>query len=473
MGTVFRARDPKIDRIVAIKTVTVSGASTQQEEEYRKRFFREAQAAGKLSHPGIVTIYDVGEDTAAETPFIVMEFIAGQTLESWITDVNQAPPSIEESLKIVKQIAEALDYAHSQHIVHRDIKPANIMLVGRERRPKIADFGIAKLTQSDFTAAGEILGTPSFMSPEQLNGGRVDGRSDVFSLGVILYWMLTGEKPFKGDTATVLFQVACQNPTPATQRNGLLNPDHDYVVDRMLAKDTGQRYQTGAELALDLEDLLHNRAPRSISRNDYVRPERTLIRRPTAAPQSTAVSHSLPPAEYTDELLSAMRHVWMAGIGALLRLQPHAAKLKARFDGLPRNMRIGVIVAVVAMVAMPVTYKLAKAAIIRLQPSAPLEVRVSHTLRSADLSIWADDYLVLEGKLTGAVRKQLFRTTVQGSFSETAGVPVGKRRIRVRVSSVEDGFEQSKELEGEFKEDKKQSLVINASGRSLLITFTD
>ena len=473
MGTVFKARDPKIDRVVAVKTITVSGVSPQQEEEYRKRFFREAQAAGKLSHPGIVTIHDIGEDPATGTPFIVMEFIAGQTLERWLTDASQTAPTVEQSLRLVKQIAEALDYAHSEHIVHRDIKPANIMLIGNEHRPKIADFGIAKLTQSDFTAAGDVLGTPSFMSPEQLNGGVVDGRSDIFSMGVILYWMLTGEKPFTGATSTVLFQVACQNPVPPTRRNALLSPEHDYIVDRALAKDPELRYKTAGELAVDLEDLLEGRSPTSQSARNEAQAERTLVQQAPALPVSTINFGTAPPLAYTEELISTARHLWTAGKEAAQKLSPHAAALKSRFDGLPRKMRAGVLVAIVALVAVPMTYKLARAAIIRAQPSVPLEVRVSHTLRSAELSVWADDYLVLEGKLTGATRRQMFRTTVQGSFAETASVPAGKRVIRVRVSSPEDGFDQSKELEGEFTKDKKPALIINAIGESLNITLRD
>src|SRR5262249_11154828 len=148
-----------------------------------------------------------------------MEFIDGRTLESWLTNPEEPTPTTDEALRLTKQIAEALHYAHMEQIIHRDIKPANIMVVGTERRAKIADFGIAKLAHSDFTAAGQILGPPWFLSPEQLNGEFVDGRSDIFSLGGILYWMLTGVKPFTGSTTTVLFQVACQNPPAVTECN--------------------------------------------------------------------------------------------------------------------------------------------------------------------------------------------------------------------------------------------------------------
>jgi len=260
MGTVYRARDPKIDRIVALKTITVAGIGPADEEEYRQRFFREAQAAGKLSHGGLVTIFDVGEDEKSKTPFIVMEFIEGKTLEE--LGRGERLPT-ETALGLIQQIAEALDYAHGRKIIHRDIKPANIIVTG-EGRAKITDFGIAKLAMTQFTQPGQVLGTPAYMAPEQLSGGAVDGRSDIFSLGVILYWLLTGDKPFAGDTTTaVSFKIVYQEPIPATQINPSLSPEFDYMLSRALAKDAAGRYQRGRELAEDLADLLDGRPPRS------------------------------------------------------------------------------------------------------------------------------------------------------------------------------------------------------------------
>ena len=293
MGTVYRARDPKIERVVAIKTVRVIGTTPEQETEYRRRFFREAQAAGKLSHPGIVTIHDVGEDEATQTPYIVMEYVEGRTLESLLTDPGLEPRSLNASLELIKQVAEALDYAHTYSIVHRDIKPANIRVTA-EGRAKITDFGIAKLTQSEFTVPGQILGTPAYLSPEQLKGIPIDGRSDLFALGVILYWMLTGQKPFAGDTSTVLYKVACEDPPPVTQLNPALPPELDRVVSGALAKDPASRYQRGKELADDLDDLLHGRVPR---RAGGVLPpaalERTLIEPRPAVPVEKRVEKTV------------------------------------------------------------------------------------------------------------------------------------------------------------------------------------
>src|SRR5262245_15475458 len=253
MGTVYQARDPRIARVVAIKTISVQAAEGT-DEEYRQRFFREAQAAGKLAHPGIVTIHDIGEDESTRTPYIVMECIDGQTLENKMRSAGQRLP-LATTLELIKQIADALDYAHAQGIVHRDIKPANI-IVTPDERAKIADFGVAKLTLNEYTMPGQVLGTPSYMSPEQLSGEPVTGQSDLFSLGVILYSMLTGDRPFSADTVTALtFQVVYQDPTPVTELNTSLGREFDHVIARVLAKKPADRYQRGSDLASDLDDL--------------------------------------------------------------------------------------------------------------------------------------------------------------------------------------------------------------------------
>jgi len=255
MGAVFQARDPKIGRIVAIKTISVPQSTPQEMEKYRQRFFREAQAAGRLSHPGIVHIYDVDEDSTTHTAFIVMEYVAGRTLDQRVADSGPARLPTDLALNLVQQIAEALDYAHSQEIVHRDVKPSNI-IVTEEGCAKIADFGIAKLAFGEVTIPGQILGTPAYMSPEQLNGKPIDGRSDLFSLGVIAYWLLAGEKPFAGDTlTTVSLQVLSKDPTPPTQINSSLNSAFDYILARALAKEPDKRYQRGKEFSLDIQDV--------------------------------------------------------------------------------------------------------------------------------------------------------------------------------------------------------------------------
>ncbi|PYX85825.1 MAG: hypothetical protein DMG68_17085, partial [Acidobacteria bacterium] len=261
MGVVYKARDPKIERLVAIKTIALRGQNAKDEREFRERFFNEARAAGRLVHPRIITIFDVSEELERHDPFIVMEYVAGQSLEEHLSSGRKQP--LANGLQLVQEIAEALDYAHTQGIVHRDIKPANIMLT-EEGHAKIADFGVAKLNLSSLTVSGNTLGTPAFMSPEQLNGEAVDGRSDLFSLGVILYTLLTGYRPFQGNSAlTVSFKVVNREPVPISALDPNLSPGLDYVVSRSIAKNPAERYQTGMEMALDLQDVQQNFIPRS------------------------------------------------------------------------------------------------------------------------------------------------------------------------------------------------------------------
>ena len=220
MGSVFKAKDPAVGRIVALKTIHTTALEGAQSEEYRTRFYREARASGVLAHPGIVPVFDVGEDQGA--PFLVMEFVEGRTLGEAIKKGERF--TLDRVCEIGQQIAEALGYAHRQGVIHRDIKPANILMTSKEvygsERPRITDFGIAKLASSDITTTGQLLGTPSFMPPEQFTGSPIDGRADLFSLGVILYSLATGEQPFPGETMTaVSYKVVYTEPVPPAKLN--------------------------------------------------------------------------------------------------------------------------------------------------------------------------------------------------------------------------------------------------------------
>lgn len=251
MGVVYHAIDPNIGRPVAIKTIQLGGIRKPDEQErLRERLFREARSAGILSHPGIVTIYDVEQQ--GEVAYIAMEYVDGPTLDQLLSDPQPLAP--KRILGILLQTAAALDYAHAKGIVHRDIKPANIMIAG-DGSSKITDFGIAKITASEqFTMTGSIVGTPHYMSPEQVQGQPVDGRSDQFSLAVIAYEMLTGEKPYTGEhLTTVVYKIVAEEPMAPHRVNSTLGGAIDGVLRKGLAKRPDGRYKTCSEFieALD------------------------------------------------------------------------------------------------------------------------------------------------------------------------------------------------------------------------------
>ena len=250
MGIVYLGKDPKINRLVAIKTMMLDdGSDAASTKEIKERFFREAESAGTLNHPNIVRIFDAGEEQ--DVSYIAMELLDGKDLVEYTGKDKLLPP--EQAMEYVAIVADALDYAHAQGIVHRDIKPANIMLL-KNGTIRVADFGIARITASSKTATGTVMGTPSYMSPEQVAGKKVDGRADLFSLTVALYEFLTGEKPFKGGDGigTLLFQIANDPHPDPIAVNPRLPPCVKTIIDKGLAKNPDQRYARGSELAAAL-----------------------------------------------------------------------------------------------------------------------------------------------------------------------------------------------------------------------------
>lgn len=243
MGIVYRGHDPDLDRTVAIKTFRKDTLDKSESTELLERFKREAQAGGRLQHPNIVSIYDYDED--ADVAFIAMEIIRGKELKEFF-DGNQRFAA-KDAVRLMSQLLDALEYAHRHGVVHRDIKPANLILMD-DGTLKITDFGIARLESSTLTQAGTVLGTPTYMSPEQFMGQTVDGRSDLFSSGVILYQFLTGEKPFIGSSiTTIMHKVLKEEPISPSELNVQVPPAFDAVVKKAIAKRPDDRYQTAAE----------------------------------------------------------------------------------------------------------------------------------------------------------------------------------------------------------------------------------
>jgi eukaryotic-like serine/threonine-protein kinase len=257
MGLVYLGKDPTIQRFVAIKTMRLDQIDEKDKlQEIKSRFFREAESAGRLSHPNIVTIYDAGEEN--ELGYIAMELVEGQSLREWSRKPNLLPPT--DIVQTLASVADALDYAHQQGVVHRDIKPANIMIT-KDRLVKVMDFGIAKMVSSSNTQTDVVLGTPTYMSPEQIAGKKVDGRSDVFSLGVVLFELLTGQPPFTADNLPAILFAIAHNPHPELQTlRQDLPPMVQEIMNRALQKDLPQRYRRAGELAQDLRACLHSLA---------------------------------------------------------------------------------------------------------------------------------------------------------------------------------------------------------------------
>jgi eukaryotic-like serine/threonine-protein kinase len=277
MGVVYKARDPLIDRTVAIKTVGLD-LSPDESAAFEQRFFREAKSAGRLNHPNIVTIHDVGRSNGSA--YIAMEFLQGRSLREILDSGVVLPP--ERIADIVAQVADGLAFAHENGVVHRDIKPANIMVLDNGG-VKITDFGIALLPTGSRTLVGTVFGSPKYMSPERIAGHKVDGRSDIFSLGTVLYELLTGFTPFfGGDLKTVLDQVINVTPAAPSSRNKSIPPAFDDIVAKAMAKVPDERYANAQAMAADLRNF--RALPPSVARSQVVARSPSVAPSPSAAP---------------------------------------------------------------------------------------------------------------------------------------------------------------------------------------------
>jgi serine/threonine protein kinase len=276
MGVVYKALDSVLERPVAVKTVNIN-LEREHADKYEQRFYQEARAAGGLNHPNIVTIHDVGK--AGDVVFMAMEYIEGVELRTLIGEGR--PLRVPQALSIAAQVAEGLAFAHQRGVVHRDIKPANIMVVANGP-VKITDFGIARMRGTgDLTQTGMLLGSPKYMSPEQVIGKRADHRSDIFSLGVILYEMLCGAAPFNGENVTALmYQIVNFVPPAPSSVNDAVPQLADYIIAKMLAKPLEERYPDAAEVARDLRDCERQLAGTASGETQSTRPPATLATTP-------------------------------------------------------------------------------------------------------------------------------------------------------------------------------------------------
>ena len=326
MGVVYLARDPLIGRLVALKTFRIGYSIRDQEmEQFRIRFMREAQSAGILSHPNIVTIHDVVEQTEDGMAFIAMEYVRGTNLKALLQ--GEQPLALPFIVDIVAQVADALDYAHAHRVIHRDVKPANILITA-DNRVKITDFGIARLDTSNLTQEGQLLGTPNYMAPEQIQGKEVDYRADLFALGVVLYEMLTRRKPFQGENLTVVsHRIVYDHFTPIREYTKDMPPGIERVLDKALDKEPARRYQRARDM---IEDLRRVVAPSTVAPDDLNETQSIAAWDPGLPPPPPLPPHATPPggvpsATMTSSPTAAATHATPRGLPAIPPPVPPAA----------------------------------------------------------------------------------------------------------------------------------------------------
>src|SRR5438874_1254755 len=322
MGVVYLAKDPLIGRLVALKTIRMRPGDDDDTKEFQQRFVREAQAAGILNHPAIVTVHDIGQDEPSGTNFIAMEYVEGQNLKEILAQGR--PLSFDEIGDIVAQVADALDFAHSKGIVHRDVKPANIIVL-EGNRAKITDCGIAKIASGgNLTTTGQFLGTPNYMAPEQIRGAPVDGRTDIFSLGICLYECLTRRKPFGGESLTSISYKIVHEPFPPLHEINPQIPDsYEDVVALCLAKDPTKRYQRGRDLAIALRQVIRGERPQK--QHEPMLEEATIITRDRE--KLPTIEMPFPEAAGSNNPHGTMAAAGAgAGVAAVVLPQPAAAR---------------------------------------------------------------------------------------------------------------------------------------------------
>jgi serine/threonine protein kinase len=443
MGVVWLARDPAIGRVVALKTIQIpDGTPDSVRVDSLARFAREARAAGLLAHPNIVTVYDVGSvDGDHSTSYIAMEFVEGRTLRQMVPHGERLEP--DQVLDLAMQVARGLEYAHQRGVVHRDVKPANI-LMRDDGLVKLADFGVARIESSELTRTGQSVGSPSYIAPEMLRDQGVDGRADLFSLGVILYELLTGLKPFRGDTMPALYhQILSVDPLPPSRFDPDIPIEWDPLVMRLLSKNPDERYPSAAELLEDLRALEAGRVP------------------PFATPGPEAQTLEL--AEVTPLPEPVPEYV----IEESLRESPRGGPIAPSSKALVALMTVtgfAMTIMLLAWVvrghsepARPADPPAPRAA--AAQRPADLRLEVTHNLKAGRIGISMDGKPVLTESLRG-VRSGL-RT--QGAFRRNVEVPAGRHVFKVTVVD-NDGRSWSGVTSSEMRSGGSAALRVEVKG---------
>ncbi len=475
MGVVYKARDPRIGRVVALKTIAFSfPLGPGEEEEFLQRFYHEAQVAGRLNHPNIVTIYDVGEKGDGGDAYIAMEFMTGTNLHELLSGGGRLP--LAQVADVLDKLAQALDYAHDNGVIHRDIKPANVLLTD-SGQPKILDFGIARLAAGGLTRPGKFFGTPNYMSPEQVTGSNVDGRTDQFSLGVILYQLLTGEKPFVGDSVTAIsYQVVNVEPPPPTKLNPALRPPFDRIVRKVLSKNASDRYPRCADLSNDLKTAVgewRESAEKSTPPTLVSREESASAAAETGEGGKRGVTFLAPRfARILAGHGSPLGVGWIAFLVCLVLLAAAPFLLyrsPARRSGGPQPLGLLTSPSGARTGADPALSGIGVA----LSQEAPdpaqagrLRVTLSHRFNSGRIEVRIDGAKTLEDRLRGTGSKT--------RFVRTLSVPAGSHRVEVRVTSG-NTFDGIEGIQGEFRLREQKELTVSVSpiSRRLKLRFEE
>ena len=465
MGLVYKARDPRIGRVVALKTIAFSfPLGPGEEEEFLQRFYHEAQVAGRLNHPNIVTIYDVGEKAPGEDAYIAMEFVTGTNLHDLLAGGGRLP--LLQAADVVEKLAQALDYAHENGVVHRDIKPANILMT-ESGQPKILDFGIARLVAGGMTRPGKFFGTPNYMSPEQVIGGDVDGRTDQFSLGVILYQLLTGEKPFVGESVTAIsYQVVNVDPPPPSKLNPALRPSFDRIMRKAVAKSASDRYARCQDLAADLKAAVaewrssaeQSTPPTLVSRED------AQGRAPDPVSGGARGITFLAPrfARLFAPGGSPFGIGWIAFLVCLVLLASAPFLLYRSPAGRAGSQPLGLLTSPASSgpLVKPPEGALAGLGAVPGQPdavsaqAARLRLSLQHRFDSGRIEVRLDGSPLLEEKLKSSSGKTRFMRTI--------GIPSGSHRVEVRVVSGKD-FDDIVGIQGDFRPKEQKNLNVSIS----------
>ena len=465
MGVVYRASDPKIDRLVAIKTISLTGQEPPDEEEYRERFLQEARAAGRLSHPGIVTIFDAGEDPKTHEPYLVMEYVSGQPLSKILWGPDRRLP-VETALNYALEIAEALAYAHSQGVIHRDIKPANILITDDDHA-KIADFGVARLNHTLSTHTGQIFGSPAYMAPEQLTMGHADARSDLFSVGVMLYSMLTGFRPFQGNSAeTVCFKVMNVEPVPVTSFQADLHPGLDRIIAKAIAKDPDERYQSGSALAQDIKEFLASDAPEAEADDSLAAwiPQSALPRELRLSSNGAYRKQLAGKAAVAAVLIAVLLTAWQVRkeMRAVAEFQPPPAQVPSA-PAIQKTPN-----------PPPRPRKTSPHPKIERSPTAQLarvHVEILHHFTAAKASVWMDNEIMLDENLHGDDQRHPLLRTLEMNQTANFDVSSGKHQLEVRVVTPDNTYDQSEMLEADLAPGSKHVLLVNCDKRKMLVSL--